>query len=263
MKKILLLIVMISASLAGGSPAVAGIQTKSIDYRDGPTELQGYLVWDDSLKGKRPGVLVVHEWWGLNDYARQRARQLAKAGYVAFALDMYGKGRVTKHPDQASTWMKQVQENRDAWVRRATAGLAAFKKQPLVDTDRLAAIGYCFGGATVLNMAYAGVDLKAVVSFHGALPLPDEKQQEPVLASILVAQGYDDPFVPPEQVSALQAALAKLDADWEVIVFGATRHSFTNPDAASYGMEALAYNAKADHRSWAMMLELFNEKFNQ
>ena len=262
MNKILFLIVIIT-SLAAGLPAAAGIQTKSIDYRDGSTELQGYLVWDDNLKGKRPGVLVVHEWWGLNDYARQRARQLAEAGYVAFALDMYGKGRVTKHPDQASTWMKQVQENRDAWVRRATAGLAAFKKQSLVDTDRLAAIGYCFGGATVLNMAYAGVDLKAVVSFHGALPLPEEKQQKPILASILVAQGHDDPFVPSEQVAALQAALAKTAADWEVIVFGATRHSFTNPDAASYGMDALAYNPRADHRSWAMMLELFNEKFKQ
>lgn len=242
-------------------PVAAAVQSKAVDYQDGQSKLQGYLFWDDRFSGKRPGILVVHEWWGLNDYAKGRARQLAELGYTAFALDMYGAGKVTRHPAQAKTWMKQINENKEIWVRRSKAGLAVLKQQPIVDTSHTAAIGYCFGGATVLEMAYAGLDLDAVVSFHGSLPVPTEDQMDKIKASILVAQGNDDPFVPAEKVAALRAALEKTEVDWELAVFGNTRHSFTNPGAADYGMDALAYNPRADKRSWAMMLELFAEKF--
>ena len=261
MNRILLLFVLISVLLVFGYPANAEIQVKSVDYRDGSMELTGFLAWDDKIKASRPGVLVIHEWWGLNDYAKQRARQLAEQGYVAFAVDMYGAGKVTRHPDEASAWMKEINKNSQQWVRRANAGLAVLKQQPLVDTQKLAAIGYCFGGATVLQMAYAGLDLDAVVSFHGSLPTPADDQLDNIKASILVAHGNSDPFVPAEKVAALRTALEKAGADWQLLVFGNTRHSFTNPDAASYGIEALAYNQLADQRSWAMMLELFEEKF--
>lgn len=240
-------------------PVWGELKSQVVDYQDGETRLQGYLVWDDSQTGRRPGVLVVHEWWGLNDYARQRARQLAELGYVAFALDMYGAGKVTRHPDQAGSWMKEIRNNNRQWVTRAETGLSVLKRRPEVDPQRLAAIGYCFGGATVLQMAYSGLDLDAVVSFHGSLPVPQESQLKQIQASILVAHGSADPFVPREAATTLINALDRAGVDWELAMFGNTRHGFTNPSAAEYGMEALAYNRQADRRSWAMMRELFDE----
>jgi dienelactone hydrolase len=239
----------------------AAVQSKPIDYKDGETALRGQLFWDDALEGKRPGVLVVHEWWGLNDYARDRARQLAELGYVAFAVDMYGVGKVTEHPDEAGAWMKAINANVDAWVARAEAGLKVLKSQPTVDISRLAAIGYCFGGATVLEMAYAGLDVAGVVSFHGAMPLPADAQMSGIKARILIAHGSADPFTPPEQVEALRAALDKSGADWEMLLFGGAKHGFTNPDAGTYGMDALAYDEKADRRSWRAMRLMFEGLF--
>ena len=153
-----------------GTAAQAAVKTKTIEYKDADATLKGVLAWDDAVSGKRPGVLVVHEWWGLNDHAKSRAVALAEAGYVAFALDMYGDDKVTSHGDQAGAWMKQITANVDAWRSRASAGLAVLKSQPQADAGKVAAIGYCFGGATVMQMAYAGSDVKAVVSFHGSLP---------------------------------------------------------------------------------------------
>ena len=169
--------------------AVAEVRTESIRYSHQGVELEGFLAWDDGVETKRPGVLVVHEWWGLNDYARQRARQLAEQGYVAFALDMYGEGKVTKHPDQASAWMKEINQNTRQWVERAELGLDILKGQKGVDPGRLAAIGYCFGGATVMQMAYAASDVKLVGSFHGSLPVPTKEQQEKISSRVLVAHG--------------------------------------------------------------------------
>ena len=177
-------------------PAQAAVQEEIISYNHAGTTLRGYLFFDDRFKGPRPGILVAHEWWGLNDYARKRARMLAELGYVAFAMDMYGQDKVTEHADTAQGWMKQIAGNRDLWLARAQAGLEQLQKHARVDANRLAAIGYCFGGSTVLQMAYAGLPLKAVVSFHGSLPAATTEQAGKIQAAILVAHGARDAFVP-------------------------------------------------------------------
>lgn len=243
--------------------AGAAVKTETIEYQDGDTQLTGYLSYDDTIEGKRPGVIVVHEWWGLNDYAKRRAEMLAELGYVAFAIDMYGDDKVTEHAKEASGWMKQITENVDAWQQRALQGLGVLKGREQVDPERLAAIGYCFGGATVMQMAYAGADLDGVVSFHGSLPPATQAQQEKIEAAILVAHGAADSFVPAERVDAFQAALEAAGADWQMMTYGGARHGFTNPNAGEYGIEALAYDEKADRRSWALMRDFLDEIFNR
>jgi len=238
--------------------ALAAVKMKTIEYKDGGATLKGVLAWDDAASGKRPGVLVVHEWWGLNDYAISRAKQLAAAGYVAFAADMYGDDKVTEHADEAGAWMKQIASNQDAWRARANAGLAVLQAQSQVDAGKVAAIGYCFGGATVMQMAYAGSDLKAVVSFHGSLP-PAGEEVTSIKPRVMVAHGRDDGFIPADRIVAFQAGLDRAKADWEMTIYSGTRHGFTNPDAGKFGMENLAYNETADKRSWAAMLRLFDE----
>jgi dienelactone hydrolase len=241
--------------------ACAAVVSKTVRYQHGETQLEGFLAWDDSMTGKRPGVLVVHEWWGLNDYARSRARQLAGEGYIAFALDMYGAGRSTTHPAEAGAWMKTINQNVDQWVQRAGAGLDVLRRQANVDAGRLAAIGYCFGGATVMQMAYAGLDVDVVGSFHGSLPAADDSDLDNIRARILIAHGNADPFVKPEQVTAFTAALERAGAEWTMMVFGGVKHSFTNPSAGDYGMEALAYDAQADRLSWQALLWILKDTF--
>jgi dienelactone hydrolase len=242
-------------------PAFAAVQDKKVEYQDGDTTLYGYLYWDDAVETKRPGVLVVHEWWGLNSYARMRARMLAEAGYVAFAPDMYGDAKVTEHANEAKAWMQQITANVDAWQRRAGLGLEQLKAIPQVDADRLAAIGYCFGGATVMQMAYAGMDLKGVVSFHGSLPAPSVEQQKNIKARILAAHGDGDQFVSTEQVNKFKTALTQAGADWEMDIYGGARHSFTVPDAERKGIENIQYDPRADSRSWQRLLGFFHEIF--
>ena len=241
--------------------ARAEVRTEAVRYQDGDTVLQGHLTWDDRYQGKRPGIVVVHEWWGLNDYAKRRAEMLAELGYVAFAVDMYGVGKNTEHGDQAKTWMQQITANIDTWQRRALLGVDILRKHALVDEARTAAIGYCFGGATVMQMAYAGADLRGVVSFHGSLPPASEAQAKNINASVLVAHGSADGFIPAERVAAFQAALDKAGVDWEMVVYGGARHGFTNPDAGKFGIDGLAYDATADARSWERMQEFLGEIF--
>ncbi len=243
--------------------ALAEVRTETVRYQDGDVELRGHLAWDDAINGKRPGVIVVHEWWGLNDYAKRRAEMLARLGYVAFAVDMYGKDKVTEHGSQANEWMKQITANIDAWQKRALLGLEILRKHRLVDHSRVAAIGYCFGGATVMQMAYAGADLDGVVSFHGSLPVATDEQANNIKASILVAHGNADTFVPEERVARFQAALEKAGADWEMVSYGGARHGFTNRGAGKYGIEGIQYNAKADQRSWQRMQQFFKDIFEQ
>jgi dienelactone hydrolase len=242
----------------GGGAAIAAVKTKTIEYKDGDTTLKGVLAWDDAANGKRPGVLVVHEWWGMNDYAMSRAKQLAAEGYVAFALDMYGDEKVTEHAKQAGEWSKQITSNLDAWVARANAGLAVLKAQPRTDAANVAAIGYCFGGSTVMQMAYAGSDVKAVVSFHGSLP-PAGENVTSIKPRVLVQHGRDDGFIPAERIVAFQEGLDRAGAEWEMTIYSGTRHGFTNPGASKYGLENVAYNETADKRSWAAMKRLFEE----
>jgi len=248
-------------TLSSAQLVQAELQTETINYHDGDAPLQGYLVWDDAIQGPRPGIMVVHEWWGLNDYARERANQLAKAGYVAFAADMYGNRQVTKHPSQAQEWMKVITGDVDGWRKRAELGLTQLRDHPTSNPDKLAAIGYCFGGATVMQMAYAGADLQAAVSFHGSLPAVSEQDGGNIKARILAFHGDADAFTPKKNVDAFEASLEQAGADWQLLVFGGVRHSFTNQDAANYGIPNLEYNAEADTASWDYMQSYFKRVF--
>lgn len=257
MKKLLITLI----ALTFASNLWAEVRSKEVVYQDGDQQLRGYLAWDDAKKGKRPGIIVVHEWWGLNDYAKQRARQLAEEGYVAFAADMYGPGKVTMHAKDAQGWMTQITQNQQAWQQRALLALEQLKASPQVDSSRLAAIGYCFGGATVMQMAYAGADLDGVVSFHGSLPPASPEQAAAIKSRVLIAHGDADPFVPAERIVKFKKALSDANVDWEMDIYANTRHGFTNPGAGAFGMEQLAYNEKADQRSWQRMKDFFAEIF--
>jgi len=246
-------------ALAFGTMAEAKIVTREVPYEHKGVKLVGYLAYDDAVKDKRPGVLVVHEWWGLNEYAKNRASQLAGMGYAAFAADMYGEGKVTTHPDQASEWSKTITGSVSQWQERANAGLDMIRKDPRVDPERIAAIGYCFGGATVQQMAYGGAELRGVVSFHGS-PLPvREDQVKRVKAKILILHGASDPLVKDAQIQDYLAAMEKSGLDWQMIFYGGAKHSYTNPDADKVGMDALKYDASADKRSWEHMKIFFDE----
>ncbi|KHF26590.1 dienelactone hydrolase [Solemya velum gill symbiont] len=241
-------------------PVQAEVQTKTVEYEHDGEKLTGHLYWDDAKKGNGPGVMVIHAWWGLNDYAKTRARMLAEAGYVAFAADMYGTGKVTDKPAQAKEWMLEVTADVDGWQERAALGLEQLKKSGLVDPQRMAAIGYCFGGGTILQMAYSGTEAKAVVGYHASLPAAPESVKGKIGTKVMMFHGHGDKFVAPEVVSNFQNKLEEADADWEMVIFGGdVRHSFTNPDAAKYGIENLKYDADADAASWQRTLELFKQ----
>jgi dienelactone hydrolase len=250
--------------LAGNVAAVrAEVKTKDITYEYGGVTFKGHLAWDDAATGKRPGILVVHEWWGLNDYARKRAEQLAGLGYVAFACDMYGEGKVTEHPKEAGEFAGAVRKDVQVWRGRAQAALEVLKKQETVDPTRLAAMGYCFGGSTALQLAYTGADLKAVATFHAGLVVPDAEQAKAVKAKILVCHGAADPFIAEETAAKFRAALEQGKVDYTMVYFGGTKHSFTVKGIDDKHVEGLAYNAEADQRSWAYLRLLLEEAFGE
>ncbi len=257
-------VLVVGLSLLGiASSLSAEVQTKVISYQDGGIECRGFLAWDDAVIGPRPGVLVVHEWWGLNDYAQERAKLLAAEGYLAFACDMYGEGKLAKHPQEAGEMATKVRSNLDAWVQRGKAGLAVLTSQPDCDKEHLAAIGYCFGGSTALQLAFHGADLDAAVSFHGALPVPSAEQAMGVKnrqTTLLICHGSQDSFIPEETCQKVRSTLDAAGADFEMAYYGNARHSFTVKTADSHGIDGLRYNAAADERSWKRMLALFREK---
>lgn len=238
-------------------PAAAAIHTESVDYVVAGERHIGYLAYDDSAgDAARPGVLVVPEWWGLNDYAKERARQLAEAGYVAFAADMYGDGQTTDDPEQAAAWAKAAQPKLRELGKAALATLA---KAPQSDANALAAIGFCFGGTSVIELAYSDAKLEAVVSLHGNLPTPGD--DDTIRTSILVLHGAADPFVPLADVTGLAEALNAREAvDWHLIMYGHAEHAFTNPNADSYDMEGVAYNPAAARRAWDATLSFLHER---
>ncbi len=249
-----------TAALTLGS-AHAEVQSQAVGYEDDGVPLTGYLYWDDALEGERPGILVIHEWWGLNDYAKQRARMLAELGYVAFAADMYGNEQVTDQPAQAREWMQEITVDPERWRQRAGAGLTQLKAVDEVNTAQLAAIGYCFGGGTVLQMAYGGADLAGIVSFHGSLPAAPEESVGKIASKILILHGQADSFTDPKVVSNFQNKLDEAGANWEMVIYGGVRHGFTNPDVGDYGIDNLQYDAQADARSWHRMQDFFRERF--
>jgi dienelactone hydrolase len=257
--KMLVAIIVAAAMLA--SSARAEVKTQSIEYKVGDATLEGFLSYDDSIATgeKRPGVIIVHEWWGLNDYPKMRAQMLAKLGYVAFCADMYGKGKTTRDPKQAEAWATEVATKPDVAKARTQAAFDMLRKQPQVDPQKIAAIGYCFGGSVVLEMARRGMDLAAVVSFHGGLDTEHKAQKGQVKAQILVCHGADDTFDPPENVVNFQKEMTEAGVSWQVNIYSGAVHAFTNPDADKAGIKGVAYNKVADQRSWEAMRQFFKE----
>jgi dienelactone hydrolase len=248
------------AACALATSAGAEVQTKEIEYREGDTTLQGFLAWDDAAKGKRPGVLVIHEWWGHNEHARAQARRLAEAGYVGLALDMFGKGKVTTHPEDAKAFMAEATKNAGTLTARFDAGLALLKRQPQVDPKKIGAAGYCFGGTVALEMARAGKPLDAIAAFHAGLaPQGEPARKGKVKSRILVQTGAEDPMIPAEQVAAFEEEMKKAGVEAKVIVYPGAKHGFTNPDAGKAGMDALAYDPEADRKSWEEAARFFRE----
>lgn len=242
----------------------AEIRSEFVDYKIAGQPFQGYLSYDDSITGKRPGVLVVHEWWGNNAYARKRANKLAKLGYTAFALDMYGTGKLAKHPDDAEKFMKAVTTNMKVSETRFNEAKRILQKHSTVDTSKIAAIGYCFGGGTVLHMARQGADLAGVVSFHGSLSFNSAPKKGQVKAKILVLNGANDPFISTKQINAFEQEMEKAEANFDVVNYLGVKHSFTNRAADEYGKRfnmPLAYNAKADKDSWQRMRWFLKQVF--
>jgi dienelactone hydrolase len=259
-------LILCAAAMAWLSAAVgAGVQvkTREVEYKEGDTSLHGLLAWNDAEKGRRPGVLVVHEWWGLNENTRNQAKRLAQSNYVAFALDMYGNGKVADptHPKDAQSFMTEAAKDPEVMRARFNAGLDVLKRDPHVDPGKIAAIGYCFGGGVVLNMARAGADLGAVVTFHGALNPATPAPKGTIKPRILVLTGADDPMVTPAVLEDFKKEMDASGARYQVISYPGAKHAFTNPDAGKAGMDALAYNADADKKSWAEMLKLFSSVF--
>jgi dienelactone hydrolase len=259
MKYILIMMAMMMAY----TNARAGLRTERIEYKDGDVPLEGYLVYDDSVKGKRPGVIVVHEWWGLNRYVERRTEELAKLGYIAFAIDMYGKGMRADNAQKAAELSGMYTKNRKLMRSRAAAGLAVLRNHPLADTSRITAIGYCFGGTTSLELARSGAPLAGVVSFHGGLDTPNPDDARNIKGPILVLHGAEDPFQPRQNVEAFQDEMSKAGVDWETNIYSGAQHAFTNPDADKHSIKGVAYNEKADKRSWEAMKVFFNEIFKK
>ena len=254
MKQILSILIILIIAIS----AHAGVVGKPVQYSHEGTVLEGYLAYDDSVDKKRHGILVVHEWWGLNDYVRSRVDKLAQLGYVAFALDMYGKGIWTTKPSEAKELSGHLRGT-PLLRQRAQAGLDILRNNNQVDPERIAAIGYCFGGTTVLELAYSGADIAGVVTFHGGLTAAKTEDLGRIKAKFLINHGADDGFIPAAAIQACPEGLNKAGADWQMIFFSGAVHSFTNPDADKVGIKGIAYNKQADERSWMYMQQFLKE----
>lgn len=246
------------------SSAAAEITTKVVEYADGDQKLEGYVAWDTAEVGQlRPGVLVVHQWMGLTDYEQRRCRELADLGYVAFALDIYGKGKRPSNTQEAGKMAGSFKQDRALYRHRLSLGLEQLRKQTGVDSDRIAAIGYCFGGTGVLELARSGADIDGVVSFHGGLDSPTPEDGKQIKAKLLICHGADDPFVPADQIDAMKAELNEAKVDWQMIYYADAVHSFTQPMAGDDKSRGAAYNERADRRSWQAMRSFFDELFTR
>lgn len=234
------------------------LQTQKIKYQDGEIVLEGYYAIDNSKSGKRPAVIVVHDWSGRNEFADKKAEKLAELGYVGFALDLYGIGKLGKTTEEKQALMAPLANDRAALRERILAGYEAVKKLPEVDVSRIGVIGFCFGGLCALDLARSGADVKGVVTFHGLLSKPPHLASKKIVAKILATHGHDDPMVPPEQVLEFEKEMTEAKVDWQVHAFGHTQHAFTNPQAHDVGM-GLIYNELAEKRSWRLMKDFFEE----
>jgi len=251
----LLLILLISQKM------FSQIHSELIEYKDGDFTLEGYISYDESFEGIRPAILVVHEWMGLNDYAKSRADMLAKLGYIAFAADIYGKGIRPQTPDEAGKQAGMYKNDRQLMRSRINAALVELKKQKLADIKNIAAIGYCFGGTTVLELARSGADIKGVVSFHGNLDTPNPEDAKNIIAKILICHGSIDPHVPESQVKAFEKEMNDAKVNWKFISYEGAVHAFTNPKSGNDISRGAAYNETADKKSWEDMKSFFAEIF--
>ena len=254
-------------SMARFAPTAAAdpkIVERTIEYKEGNAVLEGFLAMPagiDAKSPKHPGIVVVHEWMGLNDYAKRRARMLAELGYIAFAADIYGKGVRPKDPKEAGELAGKYKSDRPLLRKRAQAALDELAKQSGVDTNRLAAIGYCFGGTTVLELARSGAPLVATVSFHGALATPTPADAKNIKGKVLALHGADDPTVPAKEVEAFEQEMRDGHVNWELVKYGGAVHAFTNPATPFKPGAAVGYNESADKRSWQAMKDFFGEVF--
>ncbi|MBI3902735.1 MAG: dienelactone hydrolase family protein [Nitrosomonadales bacterium] len=251
-------------ALLAAANSHAAVQGREVSYNANGATLKGYIAWDDAQQGKRPGILVVHEWWGHNEYARKRARMLAEQGYTALAVDMYGDGKQAHHPDDAGKFASEVSKNEKLAKARFDAALELIRQENTVDTSSIGAIGYCFGGTVVLNMARIGEPLKVVVSFHGGLGAEHPAEAGKVQARIASFTGEDDPMIPAAQVAAFRQEMDKAGVSYQAVTYPGVKHAFTNPEADKYGQEfklPLAYNAEADKDSWSKGLAVMADAF--
>lgn len=237
------------------------VQTRTVDYTDGEVTLEGLVAWDDARPGERPGVLVSHAWAGRSDLEDGKAIQLAELGYVGFALDLYGKGVRGSSPDENAGLMQPFLEDRKKLQNRMLTSLRTLRDQPEVDAAKSAAIGFCFGGLCVLDLARTGEELAGVVSFHGLFSAPGDLADRNIRAKVLVLHGWDDPMAPPEQAVALASELTAMGADWQMHAYGNTMHAFSNPNAND-PVAGTVYNAAADARSWIALQDFLSELFS-
>lgn len=238
-----------------------GVKSEPIEYKVGDTVFQGEFYFDDADTTPRRAVLVCHEWWGLNDYARKRAEQIAQMGYVAFAVDMYGKGVNAKTMEEASKMAGALKNDRAALRARINASLAALKTRKEVNPEKIAAIGYCFGGTTALELARSGAEIRGIVAFHAGLATPKPEDAKNIKCKVLVCHGADDPFVPWTEVTAFVEEMKKGGVNWQLDIYSGAVHTFTNPAAGHDPSKGAAYNAQADKRSWEAMCGFFTEIF--
>ena len=259
MKKINLFLILIIFLLT--KTTMSQIHKESIQYKDGGAILEGCIAYDESLVNKRPGILVVHEYFGLNDYTKMRCEMLAKLGYFAFAADIYGKGVIAKTPDEAGKLAGIYRNDRSLMRSRITAAYNEIKQQKFVDADYIAVMGYCFGGTVAIELGLTGADLKGIVSFHGGLEFPNSDDFKNIKGKVLICHGADDPFANLEKVIKVQNQLKDAGVNYELDLYGGTVHSFTNPASGSDPSKGVAYNEQADKRSWEKMKDFFVEIF--
>lgn len=239
------------------------VKGETVSYATNSTTMKGYIAFDENNTEKRPGILVVHEWWGHNDYVRERADRLAELGYVALAVDMYGDGKQAEHPDDAGKFAGMVMQNMPEATARFNAALELLKSNPNVDSESIAAIGYCFGGSVVLSMANAGSDLDAVAAFHSGVALP-VMPSDKLKAKVLVCNGADDPFSSPESIETYKKQMDSINADYKYVAYPGAVHAFTSKEATALGEKfdlPLAYNQEADEKSWEELKTLLKETF--
>ena len=242
--------------------AEAKVVTQTIEYKDGDVVCEGYLAYDDAAgTAKRPGVLVVHEWMGLGKNVKTRCEMLAGLGYVAFGADIYGKGVRPANAQEAGAEAGKYKGNSALTRHRANLALEQLRANGMVDTSKVAAIGYCFGGWVCLELARSGAPVNGVVGFHSSLDSPNPADAKNIKGKVLILNGGDDPFVGKEAVEAFEKEMRDANVDWQFVAYGGAVHSYTNPDAGNDNSKGAAYNAKADRRSWQAMQDFFGEIF--